>query len=77
MKRIDVDKEIIEEIDEEEKKVSRKKTIILILKIVIPIIIIGILSFVTLRYIGNYGIVVKETAIYNSKIKDSEGRRLH
>ena len=70
MKRIDVDKEIIEEIDEEEKKVSRKKTIILILKIVIPIIIIGILSFVTLRYIGNYGIVVKETAIYNNKIND-------
>ncbi len=70
MKRIDVDKEIIDEIDEEERKEIRKNKIILFFKITIPIIIFIIIAFVSLRYIGNYGIVVKETAIYNNKIND-------
>ena len=70
MKRIDVDKEIIDEIDDEEKRENRKKTIILILKITIPTIIIGALLFACLRYVGNYGIVVKENAFYSTKVND-------
>ena len=70
MKRIDVDKEIINEIDEEEKKESRKNNIILFFKIAIPLVLLITIAFVSLRYIGNYGIVVKENAIYNNKIND-------
>ena len=70
MKRIDVDKEIIDEIDDEEKKENRKEKIKLFLKIFIPAILLIVIAFVSLRYIGNYGIVVKETALYNDKIND-------
>ena len=70
MRRIDVDKEIIDEIDVEQKEENTKKIIILILKIIIPIIIVALISFVSLRYIGNYGIVVRERAIYSNKVND-------
>lgn len=70
MKRIDVDKEIIDEIDSEEKEEKVKRIIILVLKITIPIIVFILISFVSLRYIGNYGIVVRERAIYSNKIND-------
>ena len=70
MKRIDVDKDIIEEIDIEEKKVRRKKIIKKVILITIPILLFIIIMFVSLRYIGNYGIVVREKAIKSVKIND-------
>ena len=59
MKRIDVDKDIIEEIDSEERKEKRKALIKKILWIVIPTLLFILIMFVSLRYIGNYGIVVR------------------
>ena len=70
MKRIDVDKEIIEEIDTEQHEKKKKKIVILILKILIPLVIVILLSYITLRYVGNYGIIVRERAIYSNKIND-------
>ena len=70
MKRIDVDKDIIEEIDTEERKIRRKKIIKRIIWITIPLLLFILIMFVSLRYIGNYGIVVKEKAIKSIKIND-------
>lgn len=70
MKRVDVDKDIIDEIDSEERKEKTKALIKKILWIVIPILLFALIAFVSLRYIGNYGIVVKERAIYSNKIND-------
>ena len=70
MKRIDVDKDIIEEIDTEEKKVRRKKIIKRVILITIPILLFILIMFVSLRYIGNYGIVVREKAVKSVKIND-------
>ena len=70
MKRVDVDKDIIDEIDSEERKEKTKALIKKILWIVIPILLFALITFVSLRYIGNYGIVVKERAIYSNKIND-------
>jgi len=70
MKRVDVDKDIIDEIETEERKEKTKALIKKILWIVIPILLFALITFVSLRYIGNYGIVVRERAIYSSKIND-------
>ncbi len=70
MKRIDIDKEIIDEIDNEENKENRKKIIKRIILIVIPIILLFVILFVSLKYIGPYGLVVKEKAVYSNKIND-------
>ena len=70
MKRVEIDKDIIDEIDEEENKEKNKKLIKRILFITIPILLIIILLFVSLKYIGPYGLVVKEKAIESNKIND-------
>ena len=70
MKRIDVDKEIIDEIDVEEKKRKRKELIKKTFFITVAILMFISTIYVSLRYVGNYGIVVKESAIYNRKLND-------
>ncbi len=70
MKRVDVDKDIIDEIETEERKEKTKALIKKILWIVIPILLLALITFVSLRYIGNYGIVVRERAIYSTKVND-------
>ncbi len=70
MKRVDVDKDIIDEIETEERKEKTKALIKKILWIVIPILLFALIAFVSLRYIGNYGIVVRERAIYSTKVND-------
>ena len=70
MKRVEIDKDIIDEIDEEENKEKNKKLIKRIIFITIPVILIIVLLFVSLKFIGPYGLVVKEKAVYSSKIND-------
>jgi len=70
MKRVEIDQDIIDEIDDEENKEKRKKIIKRVLFITIPIILLIILTFVSLKFIGPYGIVVKEKAVYSNKIND-------
>jgi len=52
--------------DEKIKKIFKKT-----LLIVVPILVFMLVSFIILKYIGNYGIVVREYAIYNDKLPTS------
>ncbi len=63
--------EKIKEIEHEKKKERRDYMISIIIKIVVVLIIIFLVLYIALRYIGNMGIVVKETVVTSDKIPDS------
>ena len=75
--RLEKNMPIQKEIDDEEKRRKWKKFISIFLKIFIPISLILIISFVSLRYIGTSGLVVKEYAIYSDKVNnDLDGLKI-
>jgi predicted MPP superfamily phosphohydrolase len=67
IKEIEDKKAEEEELNEEEE---RKRTIKKIIIIVISVIVLIILTFLSLRYLGNFGIVVNEKVITSNKIND-------
>ncbi len=75
--RLDKNKEIVEEIEQDKIKARNKKIVKILLWIFIPLIAFIILIFILVRYIGNIGIVVREYPVYNEKItKDLNGLKV-
>ena len=75
--RIEKNSEIIEEIEDEEKKLRNKKVFKILMWIFLPLFIFFIVSYTLLRYVGNLGIVVREYPIYNENInKDLNGLKI-
>lgn len=68
--REELNEKISREIEEEERKRKNKKILKILSFIFIPLFILFSISYVSLRYIGNIGIVVKEYPFYNMKITD-------
>lgn len=68
--REELNEKISREIEEEERKRKNKKILKILSFIFIPLFILFSISYVSLRYIGNIGIVVKEYPFYNIKITD-------
>ncbi len=66
--RVEKNHEIIEELEDEERKKKNKKMFKILLWIFLPLFIIFTISYTCLRYIGNIGIMVREYPVYNSKI---------
>lgn len=56
---------------QEEQKEKRNKALSITFKIIMWLFIIFALLFITLRYIGNYGLVVKEKSLIYSKLPES------
>ncbi len=63
--------EKIKAIENETKKEKRKKVLAIIIKILLILIIIVGIIYVSLRYIGNLGIIVKEEVVTSSILPDS------
>lgn len=68
--RVELNKDFTNEIIQEEASKKRKKIIKILCCIFIPILSVFLLSFISIRFIGNVGIIVKEYPYYNSKIND-------
>lgn len=68
--REELNEKISREIEEEERRRKNKKILKILSFIFIPLFILFSISYVSLRYIGNIGIVVKEYPFYNIKITD-------
>ena len=68
--REELNEKISREIEEEERRRKNKKILKILSFIFIPLFILFSISYVSLRYIGNIGIVVKEYPFYNMKITD-------
>lgn len=64
--RVELNEEIAKELDTQEKLEKGKKIFKILATIFIPLFIIFTISFISLRYIGNIGIIVKEYPIINS-----------
>lgn len=58
-------------ISQEKNKEKRSKMIAITLKVILAIAIIISILFITLRYIGNYGLVVKEKSLVYSKLPEN------
>lgn len=54
------------EIEKDERKTKNKKVLKILLWIFIPLFLVFTILYTTLRFIGNYGIVVREYANYNA-----------
>lgn len=65
-----MNEEISRKIDEEERKRKSLKILKILSFIFIPLFVLFSISYVSLRFIGNIGIVVKEYPFYNMKITD-------
>ena len=66
--RIEKNLDITEEIEKEERKKKIKKITRKTLWIVIPTIIVFTIIYVTIRFIGNMGLIVREYAVYEEKL---------
>lgn len=71
LSRIEKNKSKRKKIIKEEQKEKRNKMISITFKIILWIIISISLIFITLRYIGNCGLVVKESSLVYSKLPES------
>lgn len=61
-----------EEIDIEQSKNEKvKKTFKRTMFIIVPLIVFMFVSFIILKYIGNYGIIIREYTIYDDKLPTS------
>ena len=56
---------------QEEKKETRKKVLNVTIKVLIWLFIIVAILFIILRYVGNYGLVVKEEAVISSNLPEN------
>lgn len=66
--RVEKNSEIIEEIEDEERKKRNKKVFKILMWIFLPLFILFTVSYTLLRYVGNIGIVVREYPIYSENI---------
>ncbi len=67
----DEDNELEEELEDEEEKAKRAPRIIrTLILITIIILVIFLIGYLLTRYVGNYGIIVKECPVYSNKIND-------
>lgn len=69
--RVELNEELAKELDDEERREKNKKVLKILSFIFIPLFIIFTVSYVSLRYIGNIGIIVKEYPIYSNILPDS------
>ncbi len=69
--RIKKNKEKRKEIEDEKKEARRRKILNVIMKIFIILMVLLVIMFISLRYIGNYGIIVKENVVVNKKVPDN------
>lgn len=76
-KRVEKNSEIIKEIETEKIKTKNKKIVKILLWTFIPLIFFSLATFLTLHFIGNLGIVVKEYPIKDNKInEDLDGLKI-
>lgn len=71
MTREEVNENLQEDIDKEEKVKNRKKIVLNVIKIIILIIVLFILFFIVNKYVNTGIIKVNENRIINQKIPDS------
>ena len=69
--RVEKNSEIIEEIEDEERKKRNKKIFKILMWIFLPLFILFTVSYTLLRYVGNIGIVVREYPIYSENIDNN------
>ena len=63
--------DIEEELEEEEEKVKRIPIIIrTLILITIILLVLFLIGYLLTRYVGNYGIIVKECPVYSNKINE-------
>lgn len=75
--RVELNEEIAKEIDDQERREKSIKVLKITALIFIPLFIFFSLSYISLRFIGNIGIIVKEYPIYNETIpKDFHGIKI-
>lgn len=76
-KRVEKNKEIIQEIEDEKIKTRNKKIVKVLLWIFIPLFSLLISFFILIRYVGNIGIVIREYPIESKYIsKDLDGLKI-
>lgn len=73
--RVEINEEKAKEINEEKNRQRNKKILKILAWIFIPLFIIFTVSYISLRYIGNIGIVVREYPIYGVP-KDFDGVKI-
>lgn len=71
IKRTEINKDISNQIETEERRKRNKKILKILSLIFIPLFIIFSISYILLRYVGNIGIIVREYPIYSEKIDDN------
>ena len=71
IKRTEINKDISNQIETEERRKRNKKILKILSLIFIPLFIIFSISYIFLRYIGNIGIIVREYPIYSTKIGEN------
>lgn len=69
--RVELNEELARELDDEERREKNKKVLKILAFIFIPLFVFFTVTYVSLRYIGNIGIIVKEYPIYSSKLPKS------
>ena len=71
IKRTEINENLSNQIEIEEKRKRNKKILKILSLIFIPLFIVFSISYIFLRYIGNIGIIVREYPIYSTKINDN------
>lgn len=69
--RVELNEELAKELDDEERREKNKKVLKILSFIFIPLFVIFTVSYVSLRYIGNIGIIVREYPIYSNILPSS------
>lgn len=69
--RVELNEDLAKELKEQERIEKSKKIFKILAIIFIPLFIIFTISFISLRYIGNIGIIVKEYPIENELIPEN------
>ena len=71
LSRTEKNKDKRKKIDKEKNKEKRERRTKIIFKILLVLAIVLISMYITLRYIGNLGLFIKESAVINNKVTDS------
>lgn len=69
--RVEINEEIAKELDEQERREKNQKILKILAMIFIPLFIIFTIAYISLRFIGNIGIIVREYPIYSSNLPKS------
>lgn len=66
--RVEKNEEIVKELDKEVQTERNKKILKIFSIIFIPLFVIFTISYISLRYIGNIGLIVKEYPVYSDRL---------